>query len=386
MKHLLYNIPYEILIKELSQREDQGLVTTKTKNHLVLFNYTPECSFSKSWDIYTKSARGLVFDTKNKCLANLVMPKFMNYGEPELLNELPPPLPNLPFDVTEKLDGSLINIFYHDNKWQTATRGSFESEQASWADEWLHTHINLSDLNTSLTYCCEAIYPQNRIVVNYGNREELVFLTAYDKSSHSEFVDETKNQKIPFTIARRLQYSSIDDLLLVARQLSHNEEGFVVRFSNGYRIKIKGDEYCRIHKLISNITPLRVWDVLQSGMDDAQIIRKLPEEFLYDYNRIKSVLLSKHNNLLNSAHQIYNEIMKSRRKWSDDYKEFKREFAHEILKKCGTTSDLTASLLFSIVQKKNISSIIWKSLRPKNQQLEGYTPSTLLNRFEGDNG
>ena len=48
---------------------------------------------------------------------------------------------------------------------------------------------------------------------------------------------------------------------------------------NGYRLKIKGDEYCRIHRLISNVTPLRIWESMLAGDDMEALKNELPEEF-----------------------------------------------------------------------------------------------------------
>ena len=46
-------------------------------------------------------------------------------------------MPDLPFETMEKLDGSLIIIFHHNGRWRTATKGSFTSSQAQWAENFL---------------------------------------------------------------------------------------------------------------------------------------------------------------------------------------------------------------------------------------------------------
>jgi hypothetical protein len=37
--------------------------------------------------------------------------------------------------ITKKYDGSLILLFYYNNKWIYSSRGSFNSEQSTWAKE-----------------------------------------------------------------------------------------------------------------------------------------------------------------------------------------------------------------------------------------------------------
>jgi RNA ligase len=54
-------------------------------------------------------------------------------------------------------------------------------------------------------------------------------------------------------------------LQLLCQKLPRDREGFVVRFASGLRIKLKGEQYCRIHKLISRCTPLALWDAMMPG-------------------------------------------------------------------------------------------------------------------------
>ena len=90
--------------------------------------------------------------------------------------------------------------------------------------------------------------------------------------------------------AKSFENRSIDDLVSLCGHLPADDEGFVVRFDTGYRVKIKGEEYLRLHRLISNILPTNVWEALING-DDLNTIRvQLPEEHLRDFNNIVSIL------------------------------------------------------------------------------------------------
>ena len=86
--------------------------------------------------------------------------------------------PDRPFETFEKVDGSLIILFWHAGEWRTATKGTFGSAQASWAAERLRG-CDLSALSRGTTYLAEAVYAENRIVVRY-DQDELVLLAAYD--------------------------------------------------------------------------------------------------------------------------------------------------------------------------------------------------------------
>lgn len=45
-----------------------------------------------------------------------------------------------------------------------ATRGSFESDQALWATEWIQKRFRPVDFLAGYTYLYEIIYPENRVV------------------------------------------------------------------------------------------------------------------------------------------------------------------------------------------------------------------------------
>ena len=85
-------------------------------------------------------------------------------------------------------------------------------------------------------------------------------------------------------------YGSVSELLSLARTLPRSEEGFVVRFESGLRLKIKGDEYKRIHALISGLTPLAMWQAMANQMDMQDIRRDLPEEFWDDFDLMTAIL------------------------------------------------------------------------------------------------
>src|SRR5690606_32826127 len=66
-----------------------------------------------------------------------------------------------------------------------ATRGSLSSEQAKRAEQIL-TKYDMTEIPTNFTILAEIIYPENKIVVNYGNEEKLVVLGAYDRDKLEE--------------------------------------------------------------------------------------------------------------------------------------------------------------------------------------------------------
>lgn len=75
-----------------------------------------------------------------------------------------------------------------------------------------------------------------------------------------------------------------------AAGLGQDQEGFVVHFSNGQRLKLKGAEYRRIHALISRCTPMAISEALNAGEDPDAVRCDLPKGFWGDFDDIVSRL------------------------------------------------------------------------------------------------
>jgi RNA ligase len=118
---------------------------------LTIWNYSRKCAWDKHWDSVTMSCRGLVVDDEGKIISRCLK-KFFNYEE---LN--PEDIPNEPFEVTEKMDGSYLAAFFYNGEWVICSRGSFTSEQAIKGIE-LFSKINHNLLNKNNTYIFEIIY------------------------------------------------------------------------------------------------------------------------------------------------------------------------------------------------------------------------------------
>ena len=282
-------------------------------------------------------------------------------------------MPALPFETFEKLDGSLIIVFCHNGKWRCATKGSFTSSQAGWADERLTRFENL--LVPGMTYLFEAIYTENRIVVHY-NFEGLVLLGAYDENGREKDSYELCDisGRLDCNMAARMQYDSILELLTTAKTLPATAEGFVVRFSNGLRVKIKGDEHCRIHRMVSRLTPLAVWESMAAG-DDIEASRKeLPEEFWEDFDRIVQLLSRRINTKIQQVMIVYRDLRLG--ELSDKELGLRlNELPERIRGFVFPWRRNNGDLLSGRTRK-----YLFDSIRPDGNRLDDYAPSSTFNR------
>jgi len=377
------------LLKGIEEEVKNGYINVQSHPdfpYLKIYKYSQDAVMEKRWNVYTIISRGLILDTKNKKVLATPFPKFWNYNELFLSKEVE--TDNV--TIQEKKDGSLGIGFKFLNKWMVATCGSFMSEQAIWAQKFFDKNIEKSELDNNTTYLFEIIYPENRIVVPYSS-QELCLLSAYKKGKEISSYDLDELAKISgFTRPKTYTFFSIQEALDVSDSLKYNEEGFVVRFSNGVRIKIKGKEYLRIHKIMSRVTPLGIWELMLNGDDLDMIKKELPEELQKDFNNIFYIL---ENRIKIMSESLFNLHKKT---------------SHLSNKELGLEISNKNSILFKDIEDQSAIKFLFeyrkgkffdtlndkKSLlrlrfftmfRPKNNILQGYFPSSNFNRFLDEN-
>ncbi|MDZ7935283.1 MAG: T4 RnlA family RNA ligase [Emticicia sp.] len=304
---------------------------------LYIYNYSPKAQYDRLWNEWTLACRGLIMNGLGEIVARPFQ-KFFNLEEVQNLE-----LPNEPFEVYEKMDGSLGILYWNEEKPFIATRGSFTSEQAMVATELLHTKYAdlIKHLDTTKTYLFEIIYPENRIVIDYGDERKLVLLAIIDTKSGNDCALEN----IGFEIVKR--YDGLNDLQQLKALEEDNREGFVVKFKNGHRLKVKFAEYVRIHHIITRVSTTNIWEYLKEGQELLPILERVPDEF---YDWVKAT----HAKLLNDFAQIEAEAQS----------EFKILATKKETALYYQTCKYPA-ILFKMMENRAYDHIIWKMIRPK---------------------
>lgn len=380
MMHPAREVSYDELIAGLTVEQAERRVNTVTDGDLTLFNYSDKCVFDRCWTRFSLVARGLIVDTAARALVATPFPKFFNYGEGQAPGEPMAPLPDEPFVVSEKVDGSLGIIFYHGGRWRVATRGSFRSTQAGWAERWLNEHAILPALDQATTYLVEIVYSDNRIVIAY-TYEGLVLLGAYDGSGREltrAELEDTANAA-GLQISEVYAYDSIDALLGVAKELKANAEGFVVRFESGRRIKIKGDEYVRLHRAMSHVTPLAVFELLIARDDLQKVALQLPDEFQREFVVIAGLLSAKFTALLqgvaDASEQTKDMDDKTLGLWLRDQELFPDDVARWLF------AVRKKDFFRAVHQATDLRRKVFMCFRPTANRLDGYRAAGSINRF-----
>jgi RNA ligase len=261
-------------IEDFEKDIEEGYI--KVQSHptlpLKIANYTDKTAYERKWRDTTLRSRGLIYEEFSLRVIATGPAKFFNYGEssgPELsLDALCVP--------TIKHDGSLGIAYRYGGHYGIATRGSFASEQAVHAsahiDEDLQTFID-SGVDLGLTRIFEIIYPDNRIVLDYGDRDELIPLGSVNNANGVIASRPLEDWLISMT--------SLDKV--IALPIADDEEGFVVdiidpdTFEVLHHVKLKGDRYKELHGAIFGLNERKVWEAFCEE-DEDRFIEQLPDE------------------------------------------------------------------------------------------------------------
>ena len=336
-------LPHIELVKEMI---DKGYISVNKhpEYDLYIYNYTKKASGEHVWNEATEFCRGVICDKDYNIIARS-FEKFYNYEE--LVND-GKDIPDLPFEVYEKLDGSLGILYFANDKPYIATRGSFVSDQASHANKLLYSKYadKLHLLDRSKSYLFEIIIPHGQdsnLVVDYGDTDDLFLLAVIDNESGKE--SDISDYKDLFKTADK--FDNVKDYLQFRLDSDgSNREGFVIKFSNGFRLKLKFKEYFKAHTAKQYLTKKLVLESLINNNADklrSKIADNLSEEALLYFDDI--------------VNELENEFLKIESLCKSEYKDNfeSRADAAKYFKSCKYPH-----VMFAIYDNKNYSKLVWK--------------------------
>jgi RNA ligase len=370
---LITFVVMEISLEILNKYHEEGLLYKQVHPTLPLtiWNYAEKVQYEGLWDEVTTSCRGLITDNVGKIVVQ-PFKKFFNYEE--LVGKGVIPEKGDYVYVQEKMDGSLGILFNYDGEWIMATRGSFTSEQAVMGLEIVKEKYFLDSWMREYAYLLEIIYPENRIVVNYGV-EKVTFLSAVLNGTYKwNSTDDTElhwstslmifksNGIHESDVVKTEQHFKFSDELYKSLKEKNetNKEGFVLRFQPGnFRMKIKFEEYVRLHKIMTNLSTTAVWEVLSNGGNMDELLKDVPDEFYDKIKEYEDELKFMFNSLSNDYGIHFRDIQNMMDKVGGDRKNFAnvaKQYKYP-------------SLLFGMLDGKDVSPIIWKIVKPEFKKL-----------------
>ena len=323
---------YKGLISQFEYLTQKGYLQKSIDNDLILYNYTQKTVYEKKWSPYVMQGRGIIFDSNSNLIAR-PFGKFFNINETEFTQ-----LHNLPkdekFEVYEKIDGVLGIVFFYNNTWRLSTRGDLKSFQSEIGQKLLE-ELNLQCLDTQYTYLFEIVHPNIKIIIDYKEDKKLYLLAGIHTQSGQELNYrelELLSKHLDTSIAKRIKsFKSLDEIVSIKEKLSQNQEGYVIKFESGLRVKLKGDEYLELVKLQQGInfnSLIKFLDlrgnIIHSKLEN--IPEELQEEIVSQLgilsNLYKKILKELEEDKKNSLHKL------SRKELSEYFKEKESELNH----------------------------------------------------------
>lgn len=322
----------------------------------VIYNYTDKCTWDEAWNEVTLQCRGLIVNAETDEVIARPFRKFFNHDQPQA--------PTLGLEdeviVLDKLDGSLgIQYRLPDGSPAIATRGSFTSEQAQWATDWLRINTaSLPPVGEGETYLYEIIYPENRIVVDYGGFEGLILLGMVNIETGKVSVLDASHYT---AIAAIHPYKTWAEVLAAPDR--ENAEGFVVyKKATNEMVKVKYEDYKRLHKYMTRVTERHVWECLAEERPLDLEFAGAPDEF---HGWVREVA----DRLWAEFEKRHLQIIKDYRaiRFGKDEALFELEDEREAKKNfaLAVKDEKDKSYYFTCFGDGSITPQVWKELKPE---------------------
>ncbi len=327
---------------------------------LCIATYTKDAVVKQEWNPVTTACRGLIWHELTGEVFARPFPKFHNLGHPLAREDY-----TAQVEVTDKMDGSLGIGYVWEGKCYIATKGSFDSPQAVEANRLLHTYYPDWLPPKGVTPLWEIIYPENRIVLDYGDARYLALIEGIDMKTGKTYnpdgmLDDGLWSSWNGAAVNLVWYHSLQEV--VSALPRENAEGYVVRYlDDDTRVKIKQKDYLEKHKMVFHLSEKSVWESLKDGRFD-EYKAGMPDEFHAWMDQTASPFLQKfheHIELLNETRFIpeINALFRNR----------SREARKELATMIKDVPSWVRSCLWCLWDGKEIQKTIYKQFEPKGQ-------------------
>ena len=247
--------------------------------------------------------------------------KFGNYGESYC-----PKIDWASARVQEKIDGSLIKVWYFNSKWRVSTNGTIDAYKAEiktlicedkyktfgelFDEAKKNSGLDFNRLDEGKTYMFELVSPYNKIIVPYTETK------LYHIGTRDRWTFEESNEDIGVEKPKEYSLHTIEECIEATKNMPFNEEGYVVVDKNWNRIKIKSPAYVAAHHLKGNgeLNIISLIELLRTNET---------EEFLTYFPEYREIIESYKNKIEN----IINELDKNIRELYGIRFETQKDFA-----------------------------------------------------------
>lgn len=327
----LKNPEYADLLSCLELNQHENMLLIRYGRYSNIYDGEVDASGEDLWERYNgfyRECRSVVIDVVNDCIILSPFSKFFNINELEetSLENIQKRISNARIiEFSDKLDGSMQSARWYNNKIIMAG-----SQAINPANSWrlqdgyrmLNENSRYKEMlkkNPNFTFIFEYISLKDAHVVKYTKEQEGLYLIGvrnvlngieYDYKSVIQIANKFN---IPttklFDKTLKQVMSELDD------KSSDEAEGFVINI-DGYKVKLKYNDYVHIHKALSKLSSVNL--IIRSIADDKydDLLAKLPVAYHDQVKKVAAIVVDYINRTEKMIREYYNEAPK------EDKKEF----------------------------------------------------------------
>lgn len=232
----------KINLKKFRELEKQKLLSCQKHEaiDLLVWNYTPKAKRHKKWIPEVKIARGLITDLKGN-IKYRPFEKFFSWEDHLNKRFSLKDVPDEPYKVFNKLDGSLGILYWIKDEPFIATPEGFINRQAMIGSVILRNY-DWKKINKRYTYIFEIIHPDKKVFVDYGGSMAIILLAVIDTKTGKELDLEKNYADFPYLKEVPVHNKSIKEL---KEDQKYNQRGYVLLFKSGLRVSVEFDSYIK---------------------------------------------------------------------------------------------------------------------------------------------
>lgn len=281
------------------------------------------------WDIYDgfyRECRSIVIDVKNDCIVLCPFRKFFNLNELEETSEenINKRIENASLiEFSNKLDGSMQTATWYNNQIVMAGSQAINPGK-SWRlqdgyrmIQALPGYEQMLKMHPNFTFIFEYISLADAHVVKYKKEQEGLYLigirdnlTGHELSYH-KVIDIANHFNIPTTVLFDKTLGQI--LNELDDKNSEEAEGFVINI-DGYKVKVKYNDYVHIHKALSKLSSINL--IIRSIADDQydDLLSKLPVAYHDSVKKVAAIVFRYIKDTEQTANEYFQQAPKTSQK------------------------------------------------------------------------
>lgn len=248
--------------------------------------------FFEVYDGFYKECRSIVIDVEKETIVICPFKKFRNLNECEEtslenIREKISKAKNI--EISEKIDGSMQTANFYSGNIVMAGAQAINPENSWRLQDGIKricsnsNYCKMIQENPNWTFIFEYVALKDAHVVKYTKEQEGMYLIGI----RDNLTGEQFSYKYVLDVARiyninkipQVYQQTLDDVLNETNKYTSDQREGVVLFIDGFQVKIKYDDYVKIHRILSIVSSVNliIQHIADGTFDD--LIAKIPEAY-----------------------------------------------------------------------------------------------------------